>query len=70
MATTETSSTSRGVGPVTASTVVAAAVTTLACWILEANGIEVPGEVQGAITTILVGVAGWSIPGKSGKRSL
>lgn len=68
---TEKTSTHRTIGPVTTSTVTAAAVTTVACWILNSNGIDVPGEIQGAITTILVGVAGWvTVPCKRGKRSM
>lgn len=37
----------------------AAAIVTIIVWAAGAAGIEVPTEVQGAITTILVFVAGW-----------
>lgn len=40
----------------------AAAVTTLAVWALTLAGLEVPGEVQGAITTLLVLAAGYLVP--------
>ena len=39
----------------------AAAVTTLVVWGLTAAGVDVPGEVQGAITTLLVLAAGWLV---------
>ena len=65
----EDTETSRGVGPVTLSTGAAAALTTCACWILEANGISVPTEVQGAFTVLTVFIAGALVPGKRGKRA-
>lgn len=40
----------------------AAAVTTLVVWALTAAGVEVPSEVQGAITTLLVLAAGYFVP--------
>lgn len=40
----------------------AAAVTTLAVWLLSMAGVAVPGEVQGAITTLLVLAAGYMVP--------
>ena len=45
---------------VTAAAVVAAVVTCLV-WVASAAGIDVPLEVQGAITTILVFVAGYLV---------
>lgn len=45
---------------VTAAAVVAALVTCLV-WVASAAGVEVPLEVQGAITTILVFAAGYLI---------
>lgn len=42
----------------------AAAVTTLVVWGMTAAGVEVPGEVQGAITTLLVLAAGYFVPDK------
>jgi hypothetical protein len=40
----------------------AAAVTTLTVWGLTMAGVSVPGEVQGAITTLLVLAAGYFVP--------
>lgn len=37
----------------------AAAIVTIIVWIASAAGVDVPVEVQGAITTILVFVAGY-----------
>lgn len=45
---------------VTAATVVAAIVTCLV-WAASAAGVDVPLEVQGAVTTILVFVAGYLV---------
>lgn len=39
----------------------AAAVTTLAVWFLSMAGVAVPGEAQGAITTLLVLAAGYLV---------
>lgn len=44
----------------------AAAVTTLTVWGLSMAGVAVPGEVQGAITTLLVLAAGWLVPDDGG----
>lgn len=63
-------STIRTVGPVTISTTAAVGVTTIACWILSLYGINPPPEVQGAITGIIVFLAGWIVPSKRGKRSM
>ena len=50
----------------------AAGVTTILAWVASLCGIEVPAEVQGAITTILVFAAGYFTPasgGSSGKHT-
>lgn len=60
--------TQRQIGKVTTATGGAAALTTLACWIMEANGIIVPGEVQGAITTLIVVIAGYLVPAEDKGR--
>jgi len=47
------------VNPKVTAAVLAAAVTTLIAWLLTLAGLVLPNEVQGAITTILVFVAGY-----------
>lgn len=47
------------VNPKVTAAVLAAAVTTIIAWLLSTAGITLPNEVQGAITTILVFVAGY-----------
>lgn len=47
------------INPKVTAAVLAAAVTTIIAWLLSTAGIELPNEVQGAITTILVFVAGY-----------
>jgi uncharacterized membrane protein YjjP (DUF1212 family) len=47
------------VNPKVTAAVLAAAVTTLIAWLLATAGVELPNQVQGAITTILVFVAGY-----------
>jgi len=47
------------INPKVTAAVLAAAVTTVIAWLLTAAGITLPNEVQGAITTILVFVAGY-----------
>lgn len=47
------------VNPKVTAAVLAAAVTTIIAWLLTIAGIELPNQVQGAITTILVFVAGY-----------
>ena len=47
------------INPKVTAAVLAAAVTTIIAWLLKTAGIELPNEVQGAITTILVFVAGY-----------
>lgn len=42
----------------------AAAVTSIVVWLLTLAGAEVPTEVQGAITTLLVLSAGYLVPDK------
>lgn len=54
----------RTVGPVTGAAAGAAALTTIIFWILTGFGIDAPGEVQGAVTTLLVVIAGWLVPAK------
>lgn len=46
---------------VTAATIAAALVTVLV-WLASVAGVEVPTEVQGAVTTILVAAAGYLMP--------
>jgi hypothetical protein len=58
----------RSVGPVTLATGGAAAATTVLCWVLKLFGIDVPGEVQGSITVLLVLAAGYAVrPSRRGK---
>lgn len=42
----------------------AAAVTTLVAWLLQLAGVPVPAEVQGALTTALVFLAGYFVSDK------
>lgn len=46
---------------VTAGALAAAAVTILA-WLLASLGVEMPAEVQGALTTVLVAVVAYLVP--------
>lgn len=46
----------------------AAAVTTMAAWLLSLAGVAVPAEVQGALTTVLVLAAGWLVTDKPPAR--
>jgi hypothetical protein len=58
----------RSVGPVTLATGGAAAATTILCWVLKLFGVDVPGEVQGSITVLLVLAAGYAVrPSRRGK---
>lgn len=59
----------RTVGPVTQATTGAAAIVLILVWILSFWGIEVPNEVQGAFTVIVVLVAGWLVPGPGRRRA-
>ena len=52
------------VGAVTGATAGAAALTTIIFWLLTLLGVEAPNEVQGAVTTLIVVVAGWLVPPK------
>lgn len=52
----------RTIGPVTTTTAAAAAVTTIIFWCLGFAGVEAPAEIQGAVTTLLVLIAGWLVP--------
>lgn len=45
---------------VTAATI-AAAIVTIIVWVASAAGVTVPLEVQGAVTTILVAIAGYLV---------
>lgn len=54
----------RTVGPVTGAAAGAAALTTIIFWVLTGFGVDAPGEVQGAVTTLLVIIAGWLVPSK------
>lgn len=50
------------INPKVTAAVLAAAVTTVIAWLVTYAGIELPNEVQGAITSILVFVAGYMTP--------
>ena len=50
------------VNPKVTAAVLAAAVTTIIAWLLTLAGLELPNQVQGAITSILVFVAGYMTP--------
>lgn len=55
----------RSVGPVTGAATAAAALTTVIFWIIESIwAVEIPGEIQGAFTTLIVVVAGYLVPPK------
>ena len=45
---------------VTAATI-AAALVTIIVWVASAAGVDVPLEVQGAVTTIIVAIAGYLV---------
>ena len=47
------------INPKVTAAALAAAVTTVIAWLLETAGLVLPNQVQGAITTILVFVAGY-----------
>ena len=67
MAETQTTDT-RSVGPVTLATGGAAAATTVICWILSTVSIDVPGEVQGSVTVLLILLAGYLVrPARRGR---
>lgn len=51
----------RSVSPKVTAAAVAAAIVTCLVWVASAAGIDVPLEVQGAVTTILVFVAGYFV---------
>jgi uncharacterized membrane protein YjjP (DUF1212 family) len=50
------------INPKVTAAVLAAAVTTIIAWLLTLAGIALPNGVQGAITSILVFVAGYLTP--------
>ena len=56
------------VNPKVTAAVLAAAVTTLIAWLLATAGVELPNQVQGAITTILVFVAGYLTSADTGAK--
>lgn len=58
----------RSVGPVTTATTVAAAAVTVLCWIIGLVGLDVPAEIQGALTTVIVGVAGYLVKPRDAGR--
>lgn len=61
--------TKREVGTVTTATSAAAAAVMVLCWVLKvAAGVDVPTEVQGAATVVLVAAAGWLVKPGSGDR--
>lgn len=51
----------RSVSPKVTAAAVAAAIVTCLVWVASAAGVDVPLEVQGAVTTILVFVAGYLV---------
>jgi hypothetical protein len=55
------------VNPKVTAAVLAAAVTTLIAWLLTLAGVELPNQVQGAITTILVFTAGYMTSADTGE---
>lgn len=58
----------RQIGQVTGATALGAAITTIILWVVNALwGIEVDESVQGAITTLVVLIAGWLVPPKEGR---
>lgn len=51
----------RSVSPKVTAAAVAAAIVTCLVWVASAAGVDVPLEVQGAVTTILVFAAGYLV---------
>ena len=60
----------RTIGKVTVTTSAATAVTTLVVWGAGLAGVDIPTEVQGALTTFIVFVAGWAVPGTDGNTEV
>lgn len=61
----------RSFGQVTGATGSAAAFTTIVFYLIKTLcGIEVPGEVQGAFTTLVILIAGWAVPPKDDTEPL
>lgn len=53
----------RSFGQVTGATAFGAALTTIILYVIKTVwGVEVDAEVQGAITTLVVLIAGWAVP--------
>ena len=50
------------VNPKVTAAVLAAAVTTILAWLLTLVGVELPNQVQGAVTSVLVFAAGYLTP--------
>lgn len=50
------------VNPKVTAAVLAGAITTIIVWVLSLLGVDMPVVVQGAITTLLSGVAGYMTP--------
>jgi hypothetical protein len=50
------------INPKVTAAAAAAAATTVLCWGVGLAGLDVPGEVQGAVTVLLVFGAGWLTP--------
>ncbi len=57
------------INPKVTAAVLAAAVTTIIAWLLTLAGLVLPNEVQGAITSILVFVAGYMTPASTGDHA-
>lgn len=56
------------INPKVTASVAAAAVTTLIAWVASLLGLELPPEVQGALTTVIVAVSGYLTPASDGKH--
>lgn len=54
------------IGPVTGATAAGAAVVTVLAWALTHAGIDLPHEVQGALTVLVVLLCGWAVPPSRG----
>ena len=59
-----------GIGPVTTSTTIAAAGVGVLAWMLgRFAGIDIPPDVQGWLTVLAVGAAGFFTPGRGRRRA-
>jgi hypothetical protein len=52
----------RNVSTKVQASVLGAAAATIALWLISLSGVEVPIEVAGAVTTIIVAVLGYMVP--------